>query len=242
MPDSVTLAEPENHSFHCLLDVSFCQDSGYVVLADKDPSTGMHCIGARLEDTQAILDAGFAAGSATADNGYCSGCTNEDPDAPTKGFYVTIKGTVKDLGDGSTDSTNGAPLLENIQVLDESVGCGDTEPSDLDPVCLTKSTSEPADDEPSTTPDDEAPPADTTSGSDSLSCPDTLDESREITSGSTLYYAVVPDSPEGAGNGILCGRLEVVNDGWIGLGFSPSGTMADSQAVIGVPESGTVEK
>ena len=60
MPDSVTLAEPENHSFHCLLDVPRCSESGYVILTDKDPNTGMHCIGARLDDTQALLSAGFA--------------------------------------------------------------------------------------------------------------------------------------------------------------------------------------
>ena len=54
MSDSVTLAEPENHSFHCLLDVPRCYESGYVILTDKDPNTGMHCIGARLDDTQAL--------------------------------------------------------------------------------------------------------------------------------------------------------------------------------------------
>jgi len=64
---------------------------------------------------------------------------------------------------------------------------------------------------------------------------------KEIDLIATLYYAVVP-SEEGFDNGILCSRLEVESDGWIGLGFSPSGSMANSQAVIGIPDQDTVEK
>ena len=75
-----------------------------------------------------------------------------------------------------------------------------------------------------------------------LACPDTLDQSAEIDSSATLYYAVVPSDPEGSGNGLLCGRLEVENEGWIGIGFSADGLMAGSQAVIGVPADGTVLK
>ncbi len=58
----------------------------------------------------------------------------------------------------------------------------------------------------------------------------------------TLYYAVVPSDPADSGNGLFCGRLEAVNDGWVGIGFSPDGEMAGSQAVIGVPADGTVLK
>ena len=75
-----------------------------------------------------------------------------------------------------------------------------------------------------------------------LSCPDTLDQSTQIDSSATLYYAVVPSNPEGSGNGLLCGRLEAENDGWIGIGFSSDGSMDGSQAVIGVPAEGTVLK
>jgi len=54
---------------------------------------------------------------------------------------------------------------------------------------------------------------------------------------------MVPSSPVESNNGILCARLEVVNnDGWIGLGFSPSGTMENSQAVIGIYDEDTVLK
>ncbi len=58
----------------------------------------------------------------------------------------------------------------------------------------------------------------------------------------TLYYAVVPSDPSDAGNGVFCGRLEAVSDGWVGVGFSPDGNMAGSQAVVGVPGDGTVLK
>ncbi len=75
-----------------------------------------------------------------------------------------------------------------------------------------------------------------------LTCPNTLDQSMEIDSSATLYYAVVPSQPAGSGNGLLCGRLQAENDGWIGIGFSANGSMAGSQAIIGIPSAGTVLK
>ena len=75
-----------------------------------------------------------------------------------------------------------------------------------------------------------------------LDCPGILDKSKTIDSSATLYYAVVP-STNGFNNGIMCGRLEVANhDGWISLGFSASGTMKDSQAIVGIPSQDTIEK
>jgi len=38
-PKIVTLQHPEEHSFHCLLDVSSCYKSGFRVLGEKDPAT-----------------------------------------------------------------------------------------------------------------------------------------------------------------------------------------------------------
>jgi len=75
-----------------------------------------------------------------------------------------------------------------------------------------------------------------------LDCPGSLDKSKTIDSSATLYYAVVP-STNSFDNGIMCGRLEVANhDGWVSLGFSTSGTMKDSQAIVGIPDTGKVEK
>jgi hypothetical protein len=75
-----------------------------------------------------------------------------------------------------------------------------------------------------------------------LSCPDALDQSTQIDSSATLYYAVVTSNSDGSGNGLFCGRLEAEDDGWIGIGFSSDGTMYGSQAVIGIPVEATVLK
>lgn len=79
------------------------------------------------------------------------------------------------------------------------------------------------------------------SAADVLSCPDVLGSSAQIFPSATLYYAVVPSNPTGSGNGILCGRLEVISDGWIGLGFSKDGKMEGSESIVGLP-GGDVSK
>ena len=60
--DVITLQNPELHSFHCLLDVSLCYESGYQVLGPKDPETNRHCLGFRIGDAHAVLDAGRSLG------------------------------------------------------------------------------------------------------------------------------------------------------------------------------------
>ena len=90
--------------------------------------------------------------------------------------------------------------------------------------------------------EDDTSSGSTTTTESTLSCPNTLDQFMKIpNSDSTLYYAVVPDSPSESGNGILCARLEGTHNGWTGLGFSPDGTMS-GQAVVGIPTNGTVLK
>jgi len=74
-------------------------------------------------------------------------------------------------------------------------------------------------------------------------CPPSLTNSINISNGTnhyegaTLHYAIVSSSPSDANNGILCGRLEVLNnDGsWIGLGMSRNYNMFGSEAIIGLP-------
>lgn len=124
-----TLGNPEKHSFHCLLDVSPCFQSGYQVLGPKNPYTGLHCLGFRIDDTDTIL----LAGRATGKKGGCSTCTGDDS-SPIAGYRATVRGTVKEMGDG-TYSVGGAPVLSNVQLLDANVGCdgGDTIP----PLCIT---------------------------------------------------------------------------------------------------------
>jgi len=73
-------------------------------------------------------------------------------------------------------------------------------------------------------------------------CPVTLEKSTEIDSSATLHYAIVPSNPPGSGNGLLCGRLEAENDGWVGLAISENGQMIGSESIIGLPGDNTVLK
>ena len=207
----MTLENPEKHSFHCLLDVPRCRDSGYTVLTDKDEATGMHCIGYRLAETDAVYQAGIAVGR---DDEYCTDCTGGE-DAPQSGYRATVKGTVKELGDG-TSGPLGAPLLENIEVLDASVECDI--PTVVNPVCM--------DVEPLPT-----PTLPTASGSD---CSQEMCESQLDDNYLLLYQINVPD---GTTVDVCDGctiSMELIYDGdaWVGIGFSKDGQMVGSEAVM----------
>jgi hypothetical protein len=76
---------------------------------------------------------------------------------------------------------------------------------------------------------------------ENLSCPQPYSKSIVIDSTSTLSYSIVllPDSS----NGIFCGKLTAEETtGWIGLGISPNGNMANSVAIVGLPNDKTVLK
>ncbi len=73
-------------------------------------------------------------------------------------------------------------------------------------------------------------------------CPEKLDAMTEIDSSASFFFAIVPSNPSGSGNGLLCGRLEVESDGWIGLAISEDGKMSGSQAIIGIVGKKTVMK
>lgn len=66
----------------------------------------------------------------------------------------------------------------------------------------------------------------------STSCPSDLTQSLSITDTLTLYYDVVGD--------VFCARMESQSDGWLGFGISPTGGMYPADAVIGLPDDGTV--
>jgi hypothetical protein len=69
-PSIVTLESPEEHSFHCLLDVQVCYESGFQVLGVKNEGSGLHELCYRLDDSDAVIAAGRASGQ----DGYCSTC------------------------------------------------------------------------------------------------------------------------------------------------------------------------
>jgi len=76
---------------------------------------------------------------------------------------------------------------------------------------------------------------------DNLVCPSTLLMSRSFLDGAlTLHYAVVVSGADN--NGILCARMEYEGLGFIGFGISRSGGMVGSEAIIGLPDDGTVLK
>ena len=80
----------------------------------------------------------------------------------------------------------------------------------------------------------------------SLTCPDASSSKEwgqtELYGGYlTFTYATVTSSlPEE--RGILCARLESKMESYIGFGISPSGRMNGGEAVIGLPDEGTVKK
>jgi hypothetical protein len=66
------------------------------------------------------------------------------------------------------------------------------------------------------------------------SCPSELSQKVDISSTETLYYEVI--------DGVFCARMESESEGWLGFGISPDGGMVPSEAVIGLPDDGTVLK
>ena len=210
--NTITLKEPENHSFHCLLDVPICYNSGFNVLGEKDPKTGMHCLGFRLDDKDAVLAAGRAAGSSfdSATHFPCSTCSGGES-KPVAGYKATVKGTVKELGDG-TESVNGQPLLTNFQLLDANVTCDSPAPQT---VCMTMDDvaqlPEPV---PPPTADPEPPVA------NAEGCP--LDFCVSLTEGLQLAYTV------NEADGTITMEVTHDEDTWIGIGFSLDDRMAGS--------------
>ncbi|KAL7534607.1 hypothetical protein ACHAWF_004885 [Thalassiosira exigua] len=237
----VTLEGPEEHSFHCLLDPHVCRDSGYVVLTDKDSETGMHCLGYRLEDTDAVVAADSAAGQ----HGYCDICTG-DESKPEYGFRATFKGTtVKELGDGS-DGITGTPILDNITVIDESVEKSAT--TVANPVFIASAPQDASDTDDDDDDDDDDTPG--VSPANDLGLPikncfeEYCDYALEAENYKLRYMINVPaDTTESVCDGCTI-SMEVTYDGeaWVGIGFSRDGKMVGSEAVLGLPSESSVLK
>lgn len=74
-----------------------------------------------------------------------------------------------------------------------------------------------------------------------MDCPGQLTDFTSLGDGTvTFYYEVVHSLTEG--QSILCGRLESDDESWIAFGVSPNGMMAGGEAVLGLPDDGTVQK
>ena len=242
----ITLQHPEEHSFHCLVDVSVCRDSGYQVLGPKDPTTDRHCPGFRLAETTAVLDAARARGR----RGYCSTCAGEAAeDAPATGYRATVRGTVASLGDGSDGLTSrgGVPLLERVEVLDEGAGCASA--PTVPPLCAGSAAvappeavgGGPAIQDPAPAPATEPPPPNLLPGAEpgleAEDCTRALCENQLSPDLLLRYQINVPDgtSPDACNGCTLTVELIYEEEAWVALAFTTTGGMIGSEAVIGVP-------
>lgn len=116
MPSIKTLERPEEHSVHCLVDVSVCFDSGFEVLRPVQGQENQYCRAFRL-DAQGYQKALTLARS-IGKPGSCTTCSGSG--TQTKGFAVTVTGTISDQ-----DVT---PKVFNVRTVENgSVPC----PEDL---------------------------------------------------------------------------------------------------------------
>ncbi|KAL7465683.1 hypothetical protein ACHAXS_006005 [Conticribra weissflogii] len=202
--DTKSLEFPEEHTFHCLIDPPQCVESGYQVLGPKNETTGMHCLGFRFDNTTTVVELAKTVGQ----KGLCTSCTNEDANAPERGWLATVKGTVSALGDGS-EGVTGTPILSEFEIMDGSVGC-ETEDT-MPPLCMARSLED----------------TDGGMGSGNEDCTQQMC-SVELTSGYMLQYQV--NEAEGTVS------IEATFDGeaYVAIGFSTNGDMIGSEAVIGI--------
>mmetsp|Transcript_19006 Transcript_19006/g.31507 ORF Transcript_19006/g.31507 Transcript_19006/m.31507 type:complete len:399 (-) Transcript_19006:85-1281(-) len=126
-----TLQEPERHSMYCLLDVSICVESGFVVLGDPDASSTaaggsdmMFSVAAKLDGAgnERMFEFAAARGKMSA----CKACTGRMGEY-TKGFRAAVVGMVDATGDLSSSSDQSdplsrAPLVEVVDILEDG-GC-----------------------------------------------------------------------------------------------------------------------
>ena len=213
----MTLENPEEHSFHCLLDVDLCKESGYQVIGPKDEETGMHCMGFRLDDTDAVV----AAGQAYGQQGYCTSCTG-DASAPEYGWLATVKGTVSELGDGSAGVT-GTPVLTNVEILSSDEIC---ETATVPPLCL--------DTAPGPSPSEVGNPSSAIIPGVTKDCSSDFCEN-QLTEEYLLRYRI--NVPDGANPDTCEGcsiTMQTIYDGdaWVAIAFSNDGLMIGSEAVM----------
>lgn len=113
-PSVETLRNPELHSYHCLVDVDRCVQSGYEMLADvRETSGGLYGRFLRLDNVgnQGIVQLARETGE-TGSCGTCTGASGSE----TVGFRATVIGTV--VADSGTPQ-----LFETQMVLPYNDGC-----------------------------------------------------------------------------------------------------------------------
>lgn len=88
-PSVVTLEEPDQHSVHCLVDVSVCVDSDFNVLAEPTESGGLYSVAYKLDEAgkETLIQLARQEGI------DCSTCT--DDGMVTMGFRAELTGVVQ---------------------------------------------------------------------------------------------------------------------------------------------------
>ena len=231
------------------------------MLGDKDPVSGLHCPGLRVDDTASVLKAGRAHGTTQRQPGFfsCSTCSGPDEN-PIAGYRATIIGTVKELGNGmgritgfpGTKSVEETPILTNIQVLDSMVLCDKsmmvTVQADEHNECLIRSAhsdgaSNTGDDSSSSSP----PMTEDATTNPAITTTATTTATTTVTTTTPAAAAIVQDCSSGFCTTTLTDgftlnykinestiTMEAIFDGetWLGIAFSEDESMGGSDGVM----------
>jgi len=239
-----TLVGPDQHSMHCLLDVSLCVNSGFTVLGDPDVPGGKYSVAAQFDDSGSDLVFDFAAKRGRSSS--CNDCTGELGDF-TRGFRAAVIGVVEDVGNpNSSDPLDRAPSIKVTSVMETSDGCASfTCPSVPAPTLAAPAP--PPSPVPTTSTEEPAPsPASTSQAKKVVNCNElqsvvTLNESPLV----TLEFVVnVPDTnsnyeftdEEVAAGGVMSALLSYDGEGYVALASSTDGFMPNAEAILCLPD------
>jgi hypothetical protein len=233
-----TLVGPEQHSMHCLLDVSLCVDSGFTVLGDPEVAGGQYTVAAQFDDDGTDLVFDFAAKRGRSSS--CNDCTGELGDY-TRGFRAAVVGIVEDVGNpNSSKPLDRAPSIKVTGVMESADGCASfTCPAVAAPT-LAAPTPPPS---PVPTAQKSAP---TTEAEKVVDCNEfqsvvTLNESPLVTlefvvnvPGTNSNYKFTDE--ELAAGGVMSAQLSYDGVGFVALATSADGFMPNSEAIICLPD------
>lgn len=113
---------PPNHSVHCLIDVSWCNESPYEVLNELD--NGHYGRSWRLASNDLIIEYAY-------EHGGCDDCKNpaKTDGVISKGLRLTLNATVVDLGNSNTPPTINVVDAGDIHSFEDFASvCGENAP------------------------------------------------------------------------------------------------------------------
>ena len=236
-----TLVGPEQHSMHCLLDVSLCVNSGFTVLGDPEVAGGKYTVAAQFDDDGNDLVFDFAAKRGRSSS--CNDCTGELGDF-TRGFRAAVVGIVEDVGNPSSPLPLArAPSIKVTSVMESSDGCASFTCPTVDPPTLAAPTPPPS---PVPTTNTEKLTPLPTASPKVVNCNEfqsvvTLNESPLV----TLEFVVnVPGSnsnydftdEEVAAGGVMSALLSYDGVGYVALATSTDGFMPNAEAIMCLPD------